>query len=196
MMWRDDIINHLIRKFDYKSYLEIGICEGKNFARIDVDTKVGVDPDPEASVSATYLMTSDEYFEQNIDTFDIIFIDGLHEAGQAYRDARHALDILNEGGTVVMHDCSPPNQACQDMPFPGKETLWCGNVWRAWLKLRRLTDLYMEVIDTDFGVGIIRKGKQEPIENCVGLSYQDFDKDRTRLLNLTPPNYILGEWTR
>lgn len=196
MIWRTDIINYLIEKFDYESYLEIGIDSGKNFSQIEAMTKIGVDPDPEASVAVTHRMTSDAFFAQNTDTFDIIFIDGLHEAPQAYKDAIHSLAQLNEGGTIVMHDCSPPTRASQITPFPGKDILWCGDVWRAWLKLRQRADLYMEVIDTDFGVGIIRLGEQTPQPGGVeDISYSEFNADRTFLLNLKPPNHILGTWT-
>jgi hypothetical protein len=32
---------------------------------------------------------------------DLIFIDGLHEATQVYRDFENAVQILNTGGTIV-----------------------------------------------------------------------------------------------
>ena len=201
MIYRSDIINHLIHKFDYESYLEIGVDNGRNFSYIEAMTKVGVDPDPEASPRVTHRMTSDEFFGQNTDTFDIIFIDGLHEADQAYKDAIHALAILNKGGTIVMHDCSPPTRASQVAFFPGKDIVWCGDVWRAWMKLRQRDDLFMEVVNTDYGVGIIRRKKDEPYPvkpqpaGVEDMTYSEFNADRAYLLNLVPSNCILGEWT-
>ncbi|HEX4839282.1 MAG TPA: hypothetical protein VFU89_02430 [Rhabdochlamydiaceae bacterium] len=57
---RTDLINYLIVKNGYKKYLEIGVADGENFRRINAPEKVGVDPSPAAS--ATYRMTSDEFF--------------------------------------------------------------------------------------------------------------------------------------
>jgi len=198
MIYRSDIINYLIEKFDYESYLEIGIDDGRNFSYIDAPIKEGVDPDPGAK-GVTHRMTSDEYFAQNTSTFDIIFIDGLHEADQAYKDAIHALARLNEGGTIVMHDCSPPTKAAQTVPRI--QDLWCGDVWRAWMKLRQRDDLFMEVVNTDYGVGIIRRKKDEPYPvkpqpaGVEDMTYSEFNADRAYLLNLVPSNCILGEWT-
>lgn len=187
--FRADILHALIEKYKYQSYLEVGVGGGINYAGIDVPgTKHGVDPDPYV-LSQTHIMTSDQYFDQCKDTFDLIFIDGLHRGYQAHLDVLAALSILNEDGTIVVHDCSPPDETYQTLPR--SQVQWCGDVWRGWLKLRKRPDLYMEVVDTDYGVGIIRKGEQEPIEDCEGISYTDFDKDRTRLLNLVPTDHIL-----
>ena len=46
-MKRIDIINHLIKQRDYKSYLEIGVqYPHSNYDLINVDYKVGVEPFP------------------------------------------------------------------------------------------------------------------------------------------------------
>ena len=36
-------------------------------------------------------MTSDEFFKQNEDTYDVIFIDGLHTSDAVYRDINNSL---------------------------------------------------------------------------------------------------------
>ncbi len=189
MSHRSEVLRYLIGKFAYKDYLEIGVAKGETFKYIRVPgLKHGVDPDIFA-LDVTHPVTSDEYFAQCTDTYDLIFIDGLHRGYQAYKDVLAALSILNENGTIVVHDCSPPDEGCQRIPRD--QFIWTGDVWRGWLKLRLNPDLYMEVIDTDFGVGIIRRGEQKPIEACENMSYPDFDKDRKRLLNLIPPEDIL-----
>ena len=199
MIYRHDIINHLIHKFDYESYLEIGVDNGRNFSYIEAPIKWGVAPDPEASPRVTDRVPSDEFFDYNLMPFDIIFIDGLHEADQAYRDVENALKILNPHGTIVMHDCSPPSKASQTVPRI--QDLWCGDVWRAWMKLRQRDDLFMEVVNTDYGVGIIRRKEDEPYAvkpqpaGVEDMTYSEFNADRAYLLNLVPPNCILGEWT-
>ena len=79
-MTRTDIIQLLIDKIKAKSYLEIGVSGGENFQTIRCENKVGVDP--ELTSPATIFLTSDEFFKQNKDTFDVIFVDGLHHADQ------------------------------------------------------------------------------------------------------------------
>lgn len=68
---RFDLINHLIKENGFSRYLEIGVSiPSKCFDRIQVQTKMGVDPD--ASANASHVMTSDEFFEKNKEKFDII----------------------------------------------------------------------------------------------------------------------------
>ena len=46
--------------------------------------KISVDPEKN-SEHLTHEMTSDEFFEQNTDKFDVIFIDGLHHSDRSIR---------------------------------------------------------------------------------------------------------------
>jgi hypothetical protein len=51
--------------------------------------------------------TSDAFFASNMERFDLVFLDGLHEFQQTLRDVLNALDILNEGGLIVIDDSVP-----------------------------------------------------------------------------------------
>ncbi len=160
-MKRYDIINALISKYDYKSYLEIGVQKRVNFENVkNVATKIGVDPEPKEPVD--FEMTSDEFFRINRNQFDIVFVDGLHHQDQVYKDIVNSLAILNENGTIVCHDCDPIEEVHQIVP---RECgTWNGDVWKAWVRLRsERDDLEMNVIDTDYGCGVIRRGQQIPI---------------------------------
>ena len=70
-MNRTNIINKLVKKYDYKRYLEIGVKPGTNFRQVSCEHKIGVDPDQKAC--ATNKVTSDDFFEGNDEFFDIIF---------------------------------------------------------------------------------------------------------------------------
>ena len=195
---RTMILDYLAQRFGYKTYLEIGVAKAENLAELGhpFHYMVSVDPDPDA-IRATYRMTSDEFFERNFESFDLIFVDGLHRHGQAYKDVLNALDCMNVGGTVVMHDCSPPSEIHQRVPR--SQYHWTGDVWRAYLQLREIKELYMEVIDTDFGVGIIQQGEQVPLPDYTfrDMTYEAFAENREGLLNLQPTDCILGkkvEW--
>ena len=47
-------------------------------------------------------MTSDEFFAQNEGSFDVVFIDGLHEYAQVRADAINALAVLSERGYIAL----------------------------------------------------------------------------------------------
>jgi hypothetical protein len=181
-MTRIDIINHFIKKYNYKSYLEVGVQNGISFKGVNlpIENKVGVDPD--LNSRATIYLTSDEFFKENKKTFDIIFIDGMHEADFVYRDIINSLKILNEGGVILCHDCLPFDEDSQKVPRMTKR--WTGDCWKAFVKLRyERRDLKMKVVDTDCGVGIIHRGEQVTLTRLV-YKYGEFELDKTNLLNL------------
>ena len=103
---RTDLINYLITKHGYQTYLEIGLADGKNLESVIAPHKVGIDPSPASP--ATHRMTSDAFFAVNKETFDIVFVDGLHLYEQALKDVENALACLNPGGVIVMHDLTLP----------------------------------------------------------------------------------------
>ena len=181
-MKRFDIINHLIRVNNYKSFLEIGTQEHINLSNIIIDKKVSVDPDPE--VNADFILPSDDFFKQNTDKFDIIFVDGLHHADFVYRDIINSLRILNPGGCVVVHDVIPNSYESQLIPLEKTlETgsgIWNGDVWKGWIKLRtERKDLVMKVVDIDHGCGIIHPtqyGNGDHLES-YNNGYYEYNKD-------------------
>jgi hypothetical protein len=200
-MNRTDVINFLIEKNDYKFYLEIGIDNPDlNFNRIKILDKTGVDPyDKNLRVSThwndfnkenfskqiQYVMTSDDFFKQNEKKFDIVFIDGLHLEDQVKKDIDNSLKFLNENGTIVIHDCLPERyegQLEKDIGYG-----WWGTVWKAFAKYRILrNDLSMFTIDTDCGLGIIKKGSQETfnVKNDQIIEWDFFEKNRNDLMNV------------
>ena len=79
--------------------------------KINIKYKVGVDPCLEAhDREPTFKLTSDDFFAKNKETFDIIFIDGLHESEQVERDINNSLLCLNQGGYIVCHDINPTKE--------------------------------------------------------------------------------------
>lgn len=189
-MTRSDIINALIQKNNYKSYLEIGVNTpaqpGYNWINIKADVKHGVDPE----VDTTYKMTSDEFFEKHISQkYDFIFVDGLHIFDQCYRDIVNSLNHLNDNGTIMVHDSNPLTEITQR---PQRETdIWHGDVWKAVVKLRIVNEnVEIYTIDTDEGCSIIKKGKQTPLKLKDGVKEEDMyyydvlEAHRKKLLNL------------
>lgn len=188
-MTRTDIIIKLIKKHNYKSYLEIGVQNGKNFHAIECEDKIGVDPDPNSK--ATVHITSDEFFKGIAITkkmFDIIFIDGLHHWEQVFEDIDNSLMHLNKGGVIVCHDMNPTTEQMQLVPRI--QTEWTGDCWKAWVMYRN-SGLKMVVIDTDYGVGIIHRGNEPTLSvPAVELTYENLVANRKEWLNLAPVTEI------
>lgn len=170
-MKRWEIINEFIKKYNYKDYLEIGLDSGRCRDRVIAENKTTVDPSKKSN-NPTHLMTSDEFFDQNKDKFDIIFIDGLHEAHQVYNDIINSLDCLRDGGTILCHDMLPSSEIIQRVPR--ENAIWTGDCWKSFFRLRATRkDLEMFVVESDWGVGVIRKGSQE--------IYPEFDIDFSKM---------------
>lgn len=210
-MNRTDIINYLIEKNNYKSYLEIGLDNpDSNFKKINCELKHSVDPFFEddhknnydlnptqfeyAKQYLTHRMTSDEFFDTTNGTYDIIFIDGLHTQEQVGRDIINSLRRLNNGGKIVVHDCLPPNENAQIVPRI--QGLWCGDVWKALPELKK-QNINFSVVDTNFGVGVI-----DYFENPENLKYiekstltwGDFVSKRNELLNVISDKDFLKKY--
>jgi hypothetical protein len=193
---RYDIINLLIRKNNYKSYLEIGVEGGINFDAIQCPVKHGVDP---FSDKATFKIPSDEFFGMIHDfvEYDLIFVDGLHVADQAFRDISSALAHLSENGTVVVHDCNPPTEWHQRSyeEFIKEPAAWNGDVWKAIVKVRGIYSYTeVKVVDTDWGCGILRATdeKQKTLDvKEEDMTYSNFEANRKEWLNLITPEEFL-----
>lgn len=182
-MNRTEIIQFLIDKIGAKKYLEIGMGPGLNFNTIKCDYKISVDPNP--TVPVTHSITSDEFFNQNNETFDVIFIDGLHWSEQVYKDIVNSLNVLNNNGYIICHDINPHSEFIQRYPQAIRESEWTGDCWKAWVRLKsERSDLNMAVIDTDYGCGVITKGKQKLITVNEELTWDLLDNNRKELLNL------------
>lgn len=189
-MTRSDIINSLIQKHNYKSYLEIGVNTpaqpGYNWPQIKVDLKHGVDPE----VDTTFKMTSDEFFEKHVpQKYDFIFVDGLHIFDQCYRDIINSLNFLNENGTIMAHDTNPVSEIAQRAIRASPN--WNGDVWKAIVKLRiNRSDLQIHTVDTDEGCSLIRKGNQTPLKLKESTKEEDvyeyeiFRHNKVKMINL------------
>jgi len=189
-MKRFDIINHLIKTHNYKTYLEIGTQFGDCFKQIVIDYKECVDPQ-KCYDGLTHEMTSDDFFAQNTKTFDIVFVDGLHLEEQSTKDILNSIKILNKGGSIVVHDCLPH---CEEFI----QVCWNGTTYRSIIDLRyNNPELNICVVDTDCGCGVI---KTEPLLQTVydavplnvAKTYYYYEKHKTNLMNVISVDKFLS----
>ncbi len=119
------------KKFEEFSYLEIGSWEGssatyilknfktKNVYCVDIWDKFEDEYKKDHSKRfenfksnmeefknrySFFKNTSDEFFEKNNKKFDIIYIDGWHEAPQVYKDINNSWNSLNTNGIIICDD--------------------------------------------------------------------------------------------
>lgn len=110
-----------------KSYLEIGVANGATFFNVDFEKKVAVDPHfrfgparRQAAHESFFEVPSDDWFSTASGVrFDIIFLDGLHEFNQTFRDfcASHA---FAHPGTVWIIDDTVPSDIFSALPTQGE----------------------------------------------------------------------------
>lgn len=163
---RDQIIQEIINKKKYKTYLEIGCDDNQVFSKIKIQ-KIGVDP----VSGGTIRDTSDNFFKRNNKKFDIIFIDGLHEYDQVKKDINNSLFFLNNNGVIFLHDCMPQGFIYQAVPRAN--AAWNGDVWKNIVETRTKIEIDTYLIHADQGMGMILK---RPNRNLLNLQKNDFKK--------------------
>ena len=157
-----------------------------------------------------FKMTSGDFFLRTSGRLkkyglDVALIDGLHTYSQSLKDVLNCLAYLNKGGVILMHDCNPTSEAmaysasCQDAArpkLPEGDDRWCGDVWKSIVHLRSTrNDLVVFVLDCDYGVGVIARGRPETqlndsVKQIERMTYFDLNSRRQELLNLKEPKFL------
>ena len=151
--YRWDLIEYLIKKNNYKNYLEIGCDKNQLFSKVNINNKIGVDPVSGGNVRKT----SDDFFKENKSSFDIVFIDGLHTYEQVKKDILNSVNCLLDEGIILVHDCMPDSLGKQAVPRYKMQ--WNGDVWKAIVDLRQQENLEIYTCEIDQGIGIVTKKK-------------------------------------
>jgi hypothetical protein len=170
-----EVIRFFAEKFNYNSYLELGIRDASNcFNHIPCEVKEGVDIKPDCS--PTWCMTTDEYFSTvgNEKTWDLIFIDASHEKNQVMRDFENSLKRLNKNGTIIMDDINPTEAWLLNPEF-------CDNAWETFGELGKRSNLEMHAIIGTYA-GYVRVGKQTPHQLNIESTYEFLDTHREELV--------------
>ena len=108
----NELVWWIVKIQNAHTYLEIGVMYGDTFNEIRkiVPRAIGVDVNKRDTVIPKcefYEMTSDNFFGQFKEKADVIFIDADHRFEQLVKDFENSLNILNQGGTIIMHDTDP-----------------------------------------------------------------------------------------
>ncbi len=196
MKKRYDVINYFLRTRGYQKYLEIGVFTGRCLRHVVCNDKTAVDPNPQTEAKDTkiHALTSDDFFATNKRKFDLVFIDGLHLADQVVKDIYNSLAVLEPGGTILMHDCSP---AKEERQVREQGRAWNGDVWKAFAFVRAFVpEAVCRVLNTDHGIGVIalKQGCTAPAftddvarksqEYFDKITWRDLETNRSEMLGL------------
>lgn len=212
-----DVIERLITGNEDKiKYLEIGVNEGYTFDKVQASVKHGVDPYGGCK-NITHRMSSQEFFTYNKhfwkNTYDIIFIDGLHISDIILQEVYESLKILNPGGYILLHDIAPSKESSQEVWYGdykrfienrvqmtngdksfseySNENPWVGfngDSWKALAYLRTNTNLTVTSVATAC-CGIVSKsikdfGFAKPPKPSDGLyTWEFYKKNLNEILN-------------
>jgi len=178
---RLDIIGYFIKRNNYKSYLEIGCCKNEVFSKINIK-KVGVDPNS----GGTVRLTSDDFFKTNKEKFDLVFIDGLHVYDQVKQDIINSLEVLNNNGVILIHDCLP--EKIWEQNVPRMNGAWSGDVWKVIPFFRSKSNIDVYTCVADRGIGIIFKRYNKNIlkldQDTKKLKFKDYYYNYKSYMNL------------
>ena len=138
----------IIKKgFDSCNYLEIGCFDNKTFDSVPLSLKkkIGVDP----LRGGTHRMTSDNFFLNNKEKFDVIFIDGLHSYEQCSKDCINSMKFLDKNGIIILHDMLPRSKT-EELPK------FSGDVWKVAYELSKSENVKFHIVNIDQGVGLLK----------------------------------------
>lgn len=171
-----------ISLFPIKSvkYLEIGCFKDEVFNSIPLlnNQKVGIDPE----MGGTLRMTSDAFFYKNKEKFDVIFIDGLHHYEQVRIDIINAINAINYDGIIFIHDMLPESKITSKVPRHKYASIWNGDVFRVIFDLLNNKNLDFNIVNIDFGIGIIRLKNNNKINLGKNqFNYEHFIKNKNTL---------------
>lgn len=219
-MYRTEVVQELIYSGSGQTYLEVGVSAGGSFIPVIARRKIGVDPSfydlkcikklasNNASEVLMFEVSSSNFFNNQAGLFenkpiDVAFVDGLHTYKQSLEDIENCLKYISKKGVIVVHDCNPyspmmaePANSYEEILQSGWSGGWCGDVWKTILHLRSTRkDLQVLVLDSDYGLGLIRSGAPEDTlpfaqEEIRLMSYKDLDENRKSFLNLKRSDYF------
>ncbi|ARF11582.1 methyltransferase domain [Klosneuvirus KNV1] len=114
-----EIIDHptfilnLCKEYPIKTYLELGVRNSPipKLIKNTVVSITGVDTSNINNFDGQFFrMTTDNFFNINKTTFDLIFIDACHDFEYVCKDFVNSLNHINENGIILLHDTYPANK--------------------------------------------------------------------------------------
>lgn len=147
--------------------------------------------------------------------YDVALCDPHHSYANSLGDLSAAWKLLEPGGTLVVHDCSPATRELASIVQA--DSWWCGRTFEAFLDFVYQMGAPYFTVDADYGVGVVHKTADEgsvghpfaPLLAAMsdtarkiwaGTSPDEdrfdlFDENRCDLLNLVPAQTFIEVMT-
>lgn len=181
-----------------RSYCEIGVADGATLALVPPGTNaIGIDPCPQIrnellGSTRIFKVSSDEFFSKNKIEYlvgekaDLVFIDGLHQFQQVFRDIINAGKNAKDDAVILVHDVLPVDQ--KSATPERKTSYWPGDVYKAIAFIKKqMPSLTVDLIDAyPTGLAVIT-GCDGAKFNTLGV--EDFSKSLLEFENLTVKDY-------
>lgn len=107
--WKGMFLDDVIKHFHFTKYLELGIANFETWNNVTCDLKIGVDLNPNVSGERILNCSTNDFFDQNTEVFDLVFIDACHEKSHVKQDFINSESHTKEDGIIIMHDVYPPS---------------------------------------------------------------------------------------
>ena len=206
---RWDVINHLIEKSGYETYLEVGSTgslenPAPNLWHITAPTRVSVDP----KGNPGFRMKSNDFFDMLPEhvKFDIIFVDAEHTEAAVSCDITNSIAHLKPNGSIVVHDCNPPTarhstvEETEALYKKNKDGsgyyVWTGTVYMGFISSRiKHPEYNFRCVDVDWGCGVIQRKSSDDKDFALTppKSFDEFAEKRKEYLGLiTWDEFISG----
>jgi hypothetical protein len=192
------VLEQLHRMLLPRSYLEIGVRDGRSFA-LSRCASIGVDPrftisDPSILKEVLnkpsimfFTLESDKFFEQFDPSqllggpVDFAFLDGLHQCEFLLRDFMNTEACCMPTSVIALHDCLPVETAItgrvigeRRSALPERFDWWAGDVWRTSLLLKRhRPDLRMTALDAP-PTGLVLITNLSPTSTTLSEGYDKY----------------------
>jgi predicted O-methyltransferase YrrM len=162
MVHHSDFIGLLASIYKPNTYVELGLYEGETLQKVipHAQNIYGVDLKnnsylinlksqyPNINLIFDY---TDNFFKDFNTGIDMIFIDADHCFESVKMDFENALERLNPGGIIILHDTDPDS----DSLFP---SVWCGDSYKIVEFIEKKDDLNIVTIPIESpGLSIITK---------------------------------------
>lgn len=182
-MLKQQLLQILIDRYNYRRYLELGCRKNHTFNHISIDNKEGVD----CQSGGTIRLTTDQFFEANKTKYDLIFIDADHSYEYSRKDLNNSLSCLNDNGCIVLHDTLHVLPEHQNLKYNG-------TVWKTVVEFRSRRDLDIFTANLDHGCTVIFKnslGNSATI-NINNPSFDAFCDNKESWMNIIQPQDLIN----
>lgn len=185
-MKRHELLRSLHDLLQPRTYLEIGVSDGRSLA-LSRTTTIGVDPFFQVTSEVDCHLqlvraTSDEFFARTTPlahfrqpVADLVFIDGMHLAEYALRDLINVERHTRATSVIVIDDMLPRNatQAGRKREGKAKEGRWAGDVYKLIPTIETLRpDLVCLQLDTT-PTGVVVLLLPDPSATALRDAYDD-----------------------